>query len=86
MSRIKIVAISSELSTSLIPFKNAHSDFIIPTKRTFTPQRQVVKRGSLEWMKTLQDMASEEFSILDNLLPLSTQGQRFLLDRPFPMF
>ena len=57
-----------------------------PTKPTFIPQRQVSKRGSLEWMKTLQDMASEEFSILDSLQPMNIEGQRLHLDRPLPLF
>ena len=47
---------------------------------------QIEKRGSLEWMKTLQNLALEEFAIADNLRPMNLQGQRMLLDRPLPIF
>ena len=44
------------------------------------------KRGSLELMKTLQNLAAKEFSVADGLRPISIQGQQLYFDRPLPMF
>ena len=55
-----------------------------PSKPTL--KSQIEKRGSLEWMKTLQNLALEEFAIADSLRPMNLQGQRMLLDRPLPIF
>ena len=60
------------------------SNFMSPSKPTL--KSQIQKRGSLEWMKTLQNLALEEFAIADSLRPMNLQGQRMLLDRPLPMF
>ena len=83
--RVKIQIIKFLIPIKTVPGTHSvPSNFMSPSKPTL--KSQIEKRGSLEWMKTLQNLALEEFAIADSLRPMNLQGQRMLLDRPLPMF